>query len=207
MNFLAHLYLSGDSEKVKIGNFIGDYVKGKKYQYYPIEIQNGILLHRSIDSFTDKHPMVLKSSFRLKKGYQRYSGVVIDILYDHFLARNWNHFHSLNINQFVNNTHEILIRNYLRLPREVKYFLPFLIKSRRLESYAEIEGVKCALDIMAKRTSLPNQSQFAIQVLTDYYSDFEEEFHAFMPDIINHISQTHHISVTTPIDWHPNEGK
>ncbi|RUT79301.1 ACP phosphodiesterase [Ancylomarina longa] len=207
MNFLAHLYLSGDSEKIKIGNFIGDYVKGKKYQNYPKEIQKGILLHRSIDAFTDKHPMVLKSANRLKKGYQRYGGVVVDIFYDHFLAKYWDQFHPIAMSKFVNNTHEILIRNYLKLPKEVKFFLPFLIKSRRLESYADLEGVSTALDIMARRTSLPDQSGFAMQILADYYQEFEAEFRSFMPDILGHISQNHNISVTTPNDWHLNEGR
>ena len=89
MNFLAHIYLSGDDPELKIGNFIADAVKGKKYTTYPQKIQEGIILHRKIDSFTDAHPIVKKSASRLFSKYGHYNSVIVDILYDHFLAKNW----------------------------------------------------------------------------------------------------------------------
>jgi acyl carrier protein phosphodiesterase len=207
MNFLAHQYLSGESEKVKIGNFIGDYIKGKKYQDYHAEVQKGILLHRNIDYFTDHHPIFLQSSNRLKEGYKRYSGVVIDLIYDHFLAKNWNKYHTQAISKFVTNTHEILVRNYLILPHKVKLFLPFIIHSRRLESYSTIEGLQSALEIMSRRTSLPDQTDYAIRTLLDEYDDFENEFDNFMNDLITYVRKKHEITVATPNDWHLNEGK
>ncbi|GAB7088631.1 acyl carrier protein phosphodiesterase [Marinifilum fragile] len=207
MNFLAHLYLSGDSEKVRVGNFIGDYVKGKNYEKYHPEIQKGIILHRNIDHFTDKHPLVLDSSKKLKEGYRRYSGVVVDLIFDHFLAKYWQDYHTLPIKDFVTNSHEALIKNYLLLPNKVKLFLPFLIQSRRLESYANIDGLQTALDIMARRTSLPDNSVYAIKSLEDNYSDFENKFKLFMKDILKYVSNEHNINVATPNGWHPNEGK
>jgi len=207
MNFLAHQYLSGASEKVKIGNFIGDYIKGKKYQNFHPEIQKGILLHRNIDHFTDHHPFFLHSSNRLKKGYQRYSGVVVDVIYDHFLAKNWNKYHTQVISKFVTNTHEILVRNYLILPHKVKLFLPFIIQSRRLESYSTLEGLQTALEIMSRRTSLPNQTDYAIKTLMNEYDDFENEFDNFMNDLITYVNKEHGITVAAPDDLHLNEGK
>lgn len=207
MNFLAHQYLSGESEKVKIGNFIGDYIKGKKYLDYHPEIQKGILLHRSIDYFTDRHPIVLQSSNRLKKGYKKYSGVVIDVIYDHFLAKKWDQYHTQAISKFVTQSHEILVRNYLILPYQVKFFLPFIIQSRRLESYSTLEGLQSALEIMSRRTSLPDQTNYAIQTLQDQYDDFEFEFDSFMNDLIGYVRNKHQIIVATPDDWHLNEGK
>ena len=88
MNYLAHIYLSNEEEEITLGNFIADGVKGKKYVQFPLGIQQGILLHRAIDSFTDAHPIVRKSTKRLHKKYGHYSGVIVDILYDHFLAKN-----------------------------------------------------------------------------------------------------------------------
>lgn len=207
MNFLAHLYLSGDSEKIKLGNFIGDYVKGNKYQKFTSEIQKGILLHRNIDYFTDRHPLVLESSNRFKKEYKRYSGVVVDLIYDHFLAKSWAEYHTLPLKKYVTQSHEIFIRNYLILPSEVKFFLPFLIQSRRLESYATISGLKTALEIMSRRTSLPNHSNFAIETLHLNYKEFELEFRLFMSEIMAFVSKTFQITLTTPSGWHPNEGK
>ena len=205
MNFLAHLYLSGESEKMKVGNFIGDYIKGKRYLNYHPEIQQGILLHRYIDSFTDTHQLFLSSSNRLKKGYKRYSSVVVDLIYDHFLANNWDQFHTTPINEYVNNTHEVLIKNYLILPKRVKLFLPFLIQSRRLESYAQMEGLREALNIMSRRTSLPDYTDYAIECLQNEYDDFKNEFHLFMKDMLNYVSKSHQINVATPNDWHLNE--
>ncbi|MCT4601691.1 MAG: ACP phosphodiesterase [Marinifilum sp.] len=207
MNFLAHLYLSGDSEKVKVGNFIGDYIKGKKYQKYHPEIQKGIILHRNIDHFTDKHPLVVKSSQKLKDGYGRYSGVVVDLIYDHFLANYWSNYHTNSIQDFVTKSHETLVRNYLILPNKVKMFLPFLIQSRRLESYANINGLQTALDIMARRTSLPDNSTYAIEVLHNNYQEFEMEFKSFMKDVLIYVVDEHKINVATPNGWHLNEGK
>src|SRR5258708_857949 len=91
MNFLAHVYLSGDHSKVLVGNFIGDFVKGKylRDRYEP-EIAKGIELHRAIDYFTDLHPIVRQSKNRLRPKYNHYSGIIVDIFYDHFLAANWN---------------------------------------------------------------------------------------------------------------------
>ncbi|BAX79694.1 acyl carrier protein phosphodiesterase [Labilibaculum antarcticum] len=207
MNFLAHQYLSGESEKVKIGNFIGDYIKGKKYQDYHAEVQKGILLHRNIDYFTDHHPAFLQSSNRLKEGYKRYSGVVIDVIYDHFLAKKWNEYHTQTLSKFVANTHEILVRNYLILPYKVKLFLPFIIQSRRLESYSTIEGLQATLEIMSRRTSLPDQTDYAIRTLLNEYDGFENEFDNFLNDLITYVRKKHEITVATPNDWHLNEGK
>lgn len=92
MNVLAHIYLSGDSEKVIIGNYIGDYVKGRDYLNYPEQIRKGIIIHRHIDDFTDRHPVVHRSKIFFTRKYHKYSGVVTDIIYDHFLTKEWDFF-------------------------------------------------------------------------------------------------------------------
>ena len=97
MNYLAHIYLSGENDMLKIGNFIADSVKGKKYLDYPVSIQQGITLHRNIDEFTDSHPIVHQSVHRLFDKYSHYSTVIVDILYDHFLAANWQDFHETKL--------------------------------------------------------------------------------------------------------------
>ena len=89
MNYLAHIYLSGDDdEDLMIGNYIGDCVKGRRISDYPFRIQCGLLLHREIDSFTDTHPVYLQSKRRFMPVAGHYAGVVCDVVYDHFLAKN-----------------------------------------------------------------------------------------------------------------------
>ena len=187
MNFLAHLFLSGESEKIMVGNFMADYVKGRKHENYRAEIQKGILLHRSIDFYTDTHPLVSQSGQYFREAYRKYSGVVTDVVYDHFLAKNWEQYHQVSLDKFVTHCHEVLVKNYLILPNRVKLFLPFLIQSRRLETYAEIEGLRTALNIMVQYTSLPDKTDFAIDILLENYDALEIEFHSFMKDIITYI--------------------
>lgn len=183
MNFLAHLYLSGDNPMIQIGNFIGDHVKGKNYLKYPTDIQKGVILHRKIDAFTDSHPIVKESSKRLNDRYGRYAGIVMDVFYDHYLGVNWEKYSDESLSKYVSRVHKVLLTNYFKLPNEVKGFLPFMVKSRRLESYASIEGIHRSLNIMSNYTSLPDEADWAIARLKQYNTEFNTEFMAFFEDL------------------------
>ncbi len=183
MNFLAHIYLSGGINEVMIGNFIGDYVKGKGYENFSPEIQRGILLHRKIDSYTDKHPLVRMSTARFKPCYQRYASVVIDVVYDHYLACMWDDYSDVPLATYVDQVHAYLLKNYFTLPRRVKAFLPFLIKSRRLENYKYLPGVERSLLIMANHTSLPEKSKCATRIISEQYDELKDEFVAYFNDV------------------------
>ncbi len=195
LNFLAHIYLSGDSDEIKLGNFIGDYVKGKGYEKYPELVRKGIILHRMIDSFTDSHPLVNQSKMHLKRRFSRYSGVIVDIFYDHFLASEWGMFSKHPLPQFVINMYEILVNNYVILPREIKTFLPFFIINNWLESYTSIEGIEGVLRRMTKRTSLPNETTFAISELRNNYHIFRNEFFEYFPQLVAYVEEKHSISI------------
>jgi acyl carrier protein phosphodiesterase len=184
VNFLAHIYLSGDDEGIILGNFMADSIKGKKYLKYPLGIQKGILLHRAIDSYTDAHPLVRKSTRRLRKNYRHYSGVIVDILYDHFLAKNWNHYHERHLEDFVNDFYALLRTNYEILPTRVKRMMPYMIADNWLVSYASIEGISTILSQMNVRTMNKSRMNFAVIELEEYYSEFEEEFTNFFADLI-----------------------
>jgi len=183
MNFLAHLYLSGNHPLIQIGNFIGDHVKGRNYLRYPSEIQKGILLHRKIDSYTDSHPLVKQSSKRLYEKYGRYSGIIIDVFYDHYLAKNWKLFSDVTLSKYVSRVHKTLLSNYFKLPKEVKGFLPFMVKSRRLETYATEEGIHRSLQIMSNYSSLPAHTDWAIEQMRLFDKEFNEEFLAFFKEV------------------------
>lgn len=195
MNFLAHIYLSGESDEIKIGNFIGDYVKGRNYEKYPELVRKGIVLHRKIDRFTDIHPVVNQSKMHLKKRFRRYSGVIVDIFYDHFLASEWGMFSRHPLPQYVVNMYEILVSNYFILPNEIKTFLPFFIINNWLESYTSIEGIEGVLRRMTRRTSLPNETTFAISELRKNYHLFRDEFLQFFPEMIAYVEKNHSIAI------------
>lgn len=183
MNFLAHLYLSGDNPMIQIGNFIGDHVKGRNYLKYAPDIQQGIILHRKIDAYTDSHPIVKESSKRLSGNYGRYAGIVMDVFYDYFLATNWDRYSDVKLSKYVTRVHKTLLRNYFKLPNEVKGFLPFMVKSRRLETYATHEGIHRSLSIMSNYTSLPPEADWGMEQLKKYDAEFNQEFLEFFEDL------------------------
>jgi acyl carrier protein phosphodiesterase len=184
MNFLAHIYLSGDDEGITIGNFIADGIKGRKYLKYPPKIQKGILLHRAIDSFTDAHPTVRISTARLHKNYGHYSGVIVDILYDHFLAKNWKQYHAQPLADYVQDFYELLRTNFDMLPLRIQRMMPHMVSDNWLLNYASVKGISTILDQMNVRTKNRSKMNFAVLELQEYYSEFESEFTSFFAELI-----------------------
>ena len=189
MNFLAHAYLSGNNDDILIGNFIADAVKGNHIERFREGIRKGIRLHREIDTYTDQHEVFLRSKHRINEEYGKFSGVIIDIYYDHFLAKNWTDYSDTTLRWFAKNTHSVLLSNFNHLPVRVQGFLPFLIQHRRLESYASIEGIVQAIKIMGKYSSLPSKSDAAMDCLMNNYNSLENNFNAFMAELIQYVSQ------------------
>jgi len=183
MNFLAHLYLSKNNKNILIGNFIADAVKGKKYENYPREIQVGILLHREIDNYTDTHPIVRKSKRRLHERYKHYDGVIIDILYDHYLAKNWNNYSNIPLDIYANSVYTFLQENIDIFPTKIQKILPFMIEYNWLVAYASTEGIKQVLQGMNKRTKGISKMDLAIEDLKLYYTEFESDFTSFFKDL------------------------
>src|SRR5690242_14530239 len=182
MNFLAHLYLSGDDPKIMVGNFIGDFVKGRNAmeQFEPTIIR-GIELHRAIDEFTDSHPIVTESKNRLRPKYRHYSGVIVDVFYDHFLARNFDHYSNELLPDFADQAYDTILSFDSILPTDVKYMMPYMIKGNWLVSYAKPEGIHKALSGMARRTPYESKMDEATIDLVASYELFKTEFDNFFP--------------------------
>ena len=183
MNFLAHIYLSGNSKQIKIGNFIADAVKGKNYTNYVTTIQEGIFLHRKIDSFTDTHTIVKVSKRRLHPRYKHYDGVIIDILYDHFLAKNWASYCQTPLEEYAQEFYKLLESNYNILPEKIQYFLPYMIKGDWLYNYSTLEGIEKVLIGMDKRTKNKSQMYLVIEDLKLHYIAFDNDFTTFFNDL------------------------
>ena len=183
MNFLAHLYLSKNNKNILIGNFIADAVKGNKYNNYPPEIKAGILLHREIDTYTDSHPIVRKSKRRLNKRYNHYNGVIIDILYDHFLAKNWHNYSDTPLDIYTDNVYQYLDENKDSLPEKIQYILPFMIQHNWLLNYATISGIGKILEGMNRRTKGVSKMDLAIEDLQLHYTEFEDDFTTYFKEL------------------------
>jgi len=185
MNFLAHLYLSGDNPKVKIGNFIGDFVKGKNLiERFDADVAKGIGLHREIDWFTDTHAVVKQSKDRLRPKYRHYSGVIVDIFYDHFLAKNWDSYSRDLLPDFAEASYATIQQHEAILPEEVKYMLPYMINGNWLVSYSKLEGIQKALSGLARRTRFESKMEESVADLQENYEDFKKEFEVFFPELI-----------------------
>jgi len=184
MNFLAHIYLSNDNPDLQIGNFIADFIKANHYKHLPKSIQNGILLHRQIDTFTDAHPIVKQSKRRLNKRYGLYTGIIIDIFYDHFLAKNWAKYHKLKLAEYTKNFYALLNNRISVLPTKVVKLLPYLIKDNWLLNYSNLKGIEKTLTGMNKRTQLKSHMHLAIADLKLNYDDFESDFTSFFKNLL-----------------------
>ena len=186
MNFLAHIYLSGDNDLMKIGNFMADGIHGKHFDTFPIAIQKGIILHRSIDTFTDAHPIFRQSTKRLHANYHHYSGIIVDIFYDHFLAKNWSNYSDERLEDYSERFYQSLRDNYDDLTPKTQKMMPYLIEHNWLLSYQTIEGIESVLTKMDTRMKLDSNMRFSVAELKTYYSDFESEFTAFFSALIIH---------------------
>jgi acyl carrier protein phosphodiesterase len=189
MNFLAHIYLSGDNNLLKIGNFMADSIRGHDYDKYPTEIRKGILLHRAIDSFTDTHPVYRQSKHRLHDKYGHYSGVIMDIFYDHFLAKNWKTYSDEKLEDYAERFYTLLTNNQELLTERAKGMLPYMIGRNWLVSYATLEGLEMIMFQMDHRTKNRVAMHESIVELKQYYTEFENEFTLFFEALTQHCQE------------------
>jgi len=180
VNFLAHIYLSGEDPEVQIGNFMADAVKGNSYKNFNPKVQTGILLHRFIDSYTDAHPVFRKSKSRLHgKQFGHYSGVIMDLFYDHFLAANWSEFHAKTLEIYVAEFYQVISQYKETTPERTQHLIPYMISQNWLLQYQSIEGLNTILGQMNRRTKGRSNMDQAAEELQKYYHLFEMEFFDF----------------------------
>jgi acyl carrier protein phosphodiesterase len=184
MNFLAHLYLSGNDEEIIVGNFIADHVKGKTFNNFKDEIKRGIHLHRAIDAFTDSHPIFIQSKNRLSPNYRKYAGVITDMFYDHFLSAYWKDYSTEKIESFTSRMYRIVMKRFFILPMKTQRILPFMAKDNWLKAYGTTEGLSRALNGMAKRTPFESGMENAISDLIKDYDLYKLEFESFFPQVV-----------------------
>lgn len=183
MNYLAHIYLSDEDDLIKIGNFMADAIKGSQFEKYPIGIQIGIKLHRFIDSFTDSHLVYRKSKHRLHEKFGHYSGVIMDIVYDHFLAKNWKQFSKVKLEEYANNFYDLLQNNYSILTEKTQNALPYMLETNWLVCYKSLAGLELILFQMDYKTKNRANMPAAMADIKQFYNEIENEFFIFFKDL------------------------
>jgi len=162
---------------------MADGIRGKEYETYPADIQKGIMLHRAIDTFTDSHPIFRTGTKRLHAKYHHYAGVIMDVFYDHFLAKNWSDYSSDKLQDYAAAFYKSLDDNYDLLSEKTKYLLPIMKEHNWLVSYATVEGISRILYNMDRRTGNESGMATAHVELLEYYNAYETEFTAFFKDL------------------------
>ena len=183
MNFLAHLYLSQNNTNIMIGNFIADHIRGNNYEEYSKEIQQGIFLHREIDTYTDTHEIVRKSKRRLHERYRHYDGVIIDIFFDYFLAKNWAKFSAIPFDIYTDSINTFFNEIATILPIKSQNFIKYMIEYNILFNYQFQEGIEKVLHGMNHRTKGRSQMNLAIEDLKNLEKEFENDFTLFFSDL------------------------
>lgn len=183
MNFLAHAHLSGDNNQILVGNFIADSVKGKEYNRFEEGIRQGIILHRQIDTFTDSHRVFKRSLDKVRSKHGKYSGIVIDIFYDHFLAKNWNNYHPAALADYADYVYSLLKENYEILPERTKRLLPYLVSQNWLVGYANFAGLELVFYGMDRRTQLVSGMRNSVKTLQENYAGLKDDFAEFYPEL------------------------
>lgn len=184
MNYLAHLYLSPDDDESRLGNLLGDFVKNKGEFIAYDKIYQGICFHQKIDGFTDSHPVVLKSKRRISEKNRKYAGVLVDIFYDHFLAKDWGKYSPITLELFVANFYRVLEKYSNILPTRLLEIMPAMIQENWLLSYREPAGIEKALVRIAKRLSVPYVTDEVMAEFTNHYQEFQGDFHLFFGDVV-----------------------
>ncbi len=191
MNYLAHMYLAGDSEESIVGNMLGDFVKGRIGDEFPPGVAEGIRTHRKVDAFTDLHEMVVRSKRLVSPERRRFSGIIVDLAFDHILAANWGDYSGVPLEDFVEKTYGVLAANTDLMPPRPRKILEVMIDEDWLGSYGGLEGIGRALDRIAirleRRFGRGSSLAGAAEEVALNYGALEENFRAFFPELITFV--------------------
>jgi acyl carrier protein phosphodiesterase len=185
MNYLAHAYLSFGHPDILAGNMISDYVKGKTKYSYSKGVQEGISLHREIDRFTDVHLTIKSIKEIFRPAYRLYSGAIIDVLFDHFLAIDENEFKKDRLNDFAQKTYNSLNRYYDIFPEKFKVLFPYMKNQNWLYNYSFRHGIEKSLGGLVRRSKYMEESETAYRLFDENYILIENAYKDFFPDVKN----------------------
>jgi acyl carrier protein phosphodiesterase len=183
VNYLFHLYLAEDSQESLVGNMLGDFVKGRLDERYPPAITRGIERHRQVDAFAQDNAAFQRSKRRIDDSYRHYKAVLVDVFYDHFLARQWASYSPLPLPEFSQRAYQALQAHYPLLPERLQQMLPRMIAVDWLTSYRELPNIGIALERMATRLSRPNPLGRGVEELVRHYAGLEGDFREFMVEV------------------------
>jgi len=189
MNFLAHAYLSFGNTDLLTGNMIADHVKGRAaLAEFPEGIQQGMLLHRKIDAFTDEHPATQRAKVLFRPDYHLYSGPILDVIFDHFLANDPQHFASQEaLKIFTANTYKNLESNEAYFPQAFANYFPYMKEHNWLLGYRNLQGIQKALKGLERKAKYLGDTQKAYEIFIGYYYQINQAYFELMDDLVKYV--------------------
>ena len=190
MNWLAHAFLSSSDIDFRLGNFLADIVKGRDLHGMPPHFLSGVRCHKAIDAFTDSHPVPRRSRMRIAGTWRRFSGILIDVFYDHYLAVNWERYADVPLPVFTASIYSALAQRLDALPERARYAARIMAAEDHLGAYARMEGVEAALRRISHRLSTRTNRAIALESATasleSNYQGIGEDFAEFFPQLQEH---------------------
>jgi len=185
MNYLAHIYLARQSGPAMLGALLGDFAKANVTGKFGVEVEREILVHRKVDVYTDSHPLVKEALQKFDPARRRFAGIVLDVFYDHVLAKNWEEYCATPLAEFAQNFYRVLADNAALLPERLARMAPYMIQNDWLTSYRDYESVEMAVNRLSQRLSRNDDLLRAcLQDARLHYAFLSDSFLAFFPDLI-----------------------
>jgi acyl carrier protein phosphodiesterase len=186
VNFLAHLHLNEGPIEERLGSMLADFVKGRMVAELPEAVRRGVMHHRQVDAFTDSHPVVFQSINRLREEWGRYSPILVDVFYDHFLAIDWETYHDQPLRQFLDDVYTSFLARRHDMPEVIRVPMDRLIASDRLMSYTTVDGIAESLDRMSRRFQRKRVDlSGAVSALEENRAGLHDDFRAFFPELVD----------------------
>ncbi len=195
MNWLAHLFLAESDPEVCLGNLLGDLVKGKQREALNLKMQRGISCHQAIDIFTDRHPLVKRSKQRIDPQYRRFAGILVDVFYDYILATNWQDYSDIPLTTFTLSIYTSWSDYLTTLPIYTQGVIRRLVAEDWRGSYVSLTGIENTLARISWKLNRRTNRQYdltpAIEQLVLHYSQLQQDFQQFFPQLQSHIERWH----------------
>jgi len=186
MNYLAHQFLSFREPEIQLGNLYGEISRGKDFQDYPADLQKGILLHRSIDSFTDGHQIVKESTKKFHEKYGKYAPIIVDVTYDYFLIKNWQTYTELDFEEYVSECYQLFRNHFESFPDKLQFIVSHLLKYDWFHNYQTLDGIQQTLNGISQRSKFENSIGHSVIEIEKYKDELNEEFQLFFPELVTH---------------------
>lgn len=186
MNYLAHAWLARRSDAAILGALLGDFVFGQAaLADRPGEVRREIIVHRRIDRFTDTHPEVVAARALFPDGLRRYAGIVLDVHFDHLLARDWSRWNDGSLGAFTTRVYRVLREHHDELPPRLQAIAPRMQREDWLGSYRERASVDRAMRGIATRLSRNGERLLAcLPLLREHEARIDAAFEGFFPELV-----------------------